>query len=80
MKSRRRAPKRSSARNNGHRPITRATPAGRLPELLLPEEAAAWLQLSRHSMYALIRTGQVKSVRLGRLVRVPRAALVELTQ
>lgn len=43
--------------------------------LLTVEEAAACLNLGRTSMFALIRSGQVVSVRIGRSRRVPAAAV-----
>ncbi|OGL26555.1 MAG: hypothetical protein A3G44_15610 [Candidatus Rokubacteria bacterium RIFCSPLOWO2_12_FULL_73_47] len=58
--------------------ITRRTPLAELPELLTIDEAAAWLRLGRNGAYELVRRGEIKSVRLGRLLRVPRAALEEL--
>lgn len=49
--------------------------------MLTVEDAAAWLEVSRTTMYALIKTGQVQSERIGRLRRVPLAALeVFITQ
>ena len=45
--------------------------------LLRMEEAAARLGIRRTSMFKLVRTGQVESVRVGRLRRVPVASLHE---
>jgi excisionase family DNA binding protein len=70
-----------SVNGNGHRNgtgITRHTPAADLPELLLPEEAAAWLGVGRNTIYELVRRGDIKSQKLGRLIRIPKSALVEL--
>ena len=39
--------------------------------LLTVEEAAARLSLGRTSMFTLIKTGQVASVRIGRARRIP---------
>jgi excisionase family DNA binding protein len=55
--------------------ITRTTPIHALPELLRVEEAAAWADVSRGVIYESIRRGALPAVHLGRLVRVPRAAL-----
>ncbi|RZQ64414.1 helix-turn-helix domain-containing protein [Amycolatopsis suaedae] len=44
-------------------------------ELLTVEAAARRLSIGRTTMYALIRTGQILSVRVGRLRRVPVDAL-----
>ena len=40
-------------------------------------EAAILLSLGRSSMYQAVRTGAVPSVRLGRRILIPRAALDE---
>lgn len=55
--------------------IARTTPVVELPELLRVDEAAAWLGVSRGLIYGLIASGDLPAVRLGRLVRIPRAAL-----
>ncbi|MPZ82202.1 MAG: helix-turn-helix domain-containing protein [Actinophytocola sp.] len=50
------------------------------PRILLTVEAAAErLSISRTRMYALIKTGDVTSVRVGRLRRIPTAALDAFT-
>jgi excisionase family DNA binding protein len=43
--------------------------------LLTVEAAAAQLSIGRTTMYALIKAGHVKTVRVGHLRRVPAAAL-----
>lgn len=58
--------------------ITRKTPLEELPELLSVAEAAAWLKIGRGLAYEMVRRGDLASVRLGRLVRVPRAALASI--
>lgn len=46
------------------------------PRLLLTvEAAAAQLSISRTRMYALLKSGDVTSVRVGRLRRIPATAL-----
>lgn len=45
--------------------------------LLTPEEAADRLALSRTTIYELIRTGELRSVKIGRARRIPVAALGE---
>ncbi len=57
------------------RRITRRTPLADLPELLTVPEAGAWLNVGRNTAYAMARQGSLPSVRLGRLLRVPRTAL-----
>jgi excisionase family DNA binding protein len=46
-----------------------------LPELCRVDEARRVLRISKSTVYELIRRGDLPSVRLGRLVRVPRVAL-----
>ena len=48
------------------------------PRTLLSVEAAAdQLSIGRTTMYALIKTGAIESVRVGRLRRVPASALTD---
>lgn len=47
--------------------------------LLSVEDAAERLALSRTRLYALIKTGDIVSVRVGRLRRVPADALTDFT-
>lgn len=44
--------------------------------VLTVEEAAELLGIGRTLMYALVAAGEVESVRIGRLRRIPRDALV----
>jgi excisionase family DNA binding protein len=49
-----------------------------LPELALTvEEAARVLRIGRTTMYGLVMTGEVESVTIGRLRRVPAECLTE---
>ena len=43
--------------------------------LLTPEEAATVLRLSRTTVYALIRSGELRSVHIGRSCRISQAEL-----
>jgi excisionase family DNA binding protein len=45
--------------------------------LLSPREAAALLNVSRETVYRLIRTGQLPSVRVGGPIRLPRGTLAQ---
>jgi len=45
------------------------------PIFYRPDEVAERLRLSRSKTYAAIQSGEIPSVRIGRSVRVPRAAL-----
>ncbi len=56
----------------------RNTPATDLPELLRVAEVAEWLDCGSVLVRDLIRRNELQSIRLGRLLRVPRAALVAL--
>ncbi len=49
--------------------MTAAIPSGRV--LLSVEEAAERLSISRTRAYALIKSGELTSLRIGRLRRVP---------
>ena len=46
-----------------------------VPMLLRAEEAARLLSLGRSTVFAMLATGELPSVRIGRAVRVPRVAL-----
>ena len=54
-------------------------PAGRARTLLSVEAAATQLSIGRTTMYALIKTGAITSVRIGRLRRIPAEALTAYT-
>ena len=60
--------------------ITRTTPVELLPELLSPDEVRAWLGLGRSTVYDAIRRGELPHKRFGRMLRVPKAAIVELAR
>jgi excisionase family DNA binding protein len=49
-----------------------------LPDLVTVEQFAAWAGIGRNQAYAAVHNGEVRSVRLGRSIRIPRAALEEL--
>ena len=57
--------------------IDRGTPRDQWPELLRVEEAAALLDVSVGLVYELVRRNDLDACRLGRLVRIPRAAIIE---
>jgi excisionase family DNA binding protein len=56
--------------------IDRRTPASDLPELLRVQEVAEWADVSRGVVYEEIRRGRLAHIAIGRLVRIPRSALV----
>ena len=47
------------------------------PLLLTPQEAARRLSIARSSLYSLLLTGEIVSLKIGRSRRVPLAALAE---
>ena len=47
-------------------------------ELLTMDEVCVVLQLSRNTVYELARSGDVPTIRLGRQLRTPRAALEQM--
>jgi excisionase family DNA binding protein len=47
-------------------------------ELLTMDEVCVVLQLSRNTVYELARSGDVPTIRLGRQLRTPRAALEDM--
>jgi len=48
--------------------------------LLRPEQAAEALSIGRTVVYGLMRSGQLRSVKVGGLRRVPASALVEFVR
>jgi excisionase family DNA binding protein len=48
-----------------------------LPAVLTVEEAARFLRIGRSAAYELCRTNGIPHVRIGKLIRIPRAALLE---
>lgn len=57
----------------------RTTPFADLPELLTPEEVREYLGVSRNGIYELIRRDAIEHVRFGRLIRIPKTALIKPT-
>ena len=48
-----------------------------LPMTLRVEELMPILGIGRNTAYELIRCGQIRSIRIGRQIRIPRDALLE---
>ena len=48
-----------------------------LPVTLRVEDLMPLLGIGRNTAYELIRSGQIRSVRIGRQIRIPREALLE---
>ena len=51
-----------------------------LPLAMTVLEAGQVLRVGRSVTYELVRSGQLRSVRIGRSIRIPRDALVEYLQ
>jgi excisionase family DNA binding protein len=71
------APHRSPARRTQGREVIDLTVRADERLLLTVEEAAERLGIGRSLMYELIGSGQIASIRVGRLRRVPREALID---
>ena len=48
-----------------------------LPMTLRVEELMPILGIGRNTAYEMIRSGQIRSIRIGRQIRIPRDALLE---
>ena len=46
-----------------------------LPLFLTVEQTAAVLGIGRNTTYDMVRSGRIKSVRLGRQIRIPKSSL-----
>lgn len=51
-----------------------------LPAVLTVEEVADVLRIGRTAAYQAVKAGEIPSLRLGRKIRVPRAALERLLE
>ena len=49
-----------------------------LPEVLTAREAAAILRIGRNQLYQAIARGELAAVRIGRSIRIPKQALLDL--
>ena len=49
-----------------------------LPEVLTAREAAAILRVGRNQLYQAVSRGELGSVRIGRSIRIPKQALLDL--
>jgi excisionase family DNA binding protein len=50
----------------------------RLPEVLTVREMAAILRVGRNQLYEAVARGEVRAVRIGRSIRIPKTALLDL--
>lgn len=51
-----------------------------LPDVLTVDEVRRVLRTGKNSVYELIHQGHIRSVQLGRGIRVPKAALIEFLE
>lgn len=51
-----------------------------LPLALSVEQLAVVLQVGRNTAYELVRSGRIRSVRVGHQIRVPRSALQDFLE
>jgi excisionase family DNA binding protein len=49
-----------------------------LPEVLTAREAAAILRVGRNQLYQAVARGEVGAIRIGRSIRIPKQALLDL--
>lgn len=52
-------------------------PFASLPDVLTTEQAADALQVDCKTVRSMIRRGELRGIRCGRLLRVPKSALIE---
>jgi excisionase family DNA binding protein len=57
---------------------TLASALATLPEVLTAREAAAILRVGRNQLYQAIARGELGAVRIGRSIRIPKHALLDL--
>lgn len=51
-----------------------------LPIFLSVEDLCSVLSIGRNTAYDMVRAGQIKSIRCGRQIRIPKAAVQDLVQ
>ena len=56
--------------------VNRSTPLDRLPQYLTIEEICHLLNIGRSLGYELVRSGELPAIRFGRLLRIPKSALL----
>lgn len=49
----------------------------RYPDALTPRQVQEMLGIGQRMTYGLLRTGKIQSVRMGRLYRVPKVAVID---
>lgn len=51
-----------------------------LPLVLSVPQVAEILEIGRNTAYDLVRCGEIRSIRIGRQIKIPKDALIELLQ
>lgn len=51
-----------------------------LPSILTVEEVASILRIGRNAAYSLVKNGGIRSIHIGRSIRIPRNALLQLLE
>ena len=66
-------------RPNRHRIVRKAISVryDKLPDVLTPKEAQAFLRLGRNATYTALQDGRIRSIRHGQKFLIPKAALRE---
>ncbi len=59
---------------------TKAPETAEAIEFLTPAEAQRLLRCGRSAIYSSLRAGTLPSIRIGRLIRIPRSALIPKTE
>jgi excisionase family DNA binding protein len=59
-------------------PISRATPISELPDRMFISEVAAALGVSAGCVYGMVNRGELRAVKIGRLMRIPRSEVARL--
>jgi len=49
-----------------------------LPDVLKVREAAAVLRIGRNQLYEAVARGELRAIRIGRTIRIPKQALLDL--
>lgn len=50
---------------------------GNLPLVLTVSDLAAVLHIGRNAAYALVRSGKLRCIRIGKTIRIPQSALMD---
>jgi excisionase family DNA binding protein len=59
-------------------PTQTGDPLTWLPEMLTVKEVAAILRVGRNQLYQAVARGELRAVRIGRTIRIPKTAMLDL--